>query len=610
MTEDLKAKIVITGEDKSKQATESAKHNVDKLTSSTTKNAKTSELNSKRVVKANKKISLSYSTLIKTAKLAGAAIVSVFTAIAGTAAAVFNASKTYQSLNASLKTVTGSAENAESAFNLISEFSKRTPFQLKEVADAFIKLKSLGLDPSEEALESYGNTASAMGKSLNQFIEAVADATTNEFERLKEFGIKAKQQGDDVSFTFQGVTTTVAKNAAEIEGYLRGIGNVQFAGAMDEQMQTIGGQLSNLKDSFFRLAVDIGKSGASDAISGLMSDIALIVQDTSKSVISNAGVIREAFNSLIGSARFFGNAFIAVFNGIQLASRILVRGLFGFAADINNALSVITFGETSKEFAKNAQNMEATMADLEQDIAEDAFDIKNAIGDMATSFTKIKIEQDKATASTKEAIKSNEDLKPAIDKTTDALKAQAAAAAAVSRELDQVKSPETETESSDKRIDTGLKVKRLSEQEGSLSEKIARNQKAWEEEKLRIKRKQAVLDAKNPFKVDNTAKFKELLDKGDISQQTFDDLTVNVTAKLKLPTQEQIDNDLRAVAENVLISLGVDINQQATVEAVKKARDEAQRKVEPIIVPVVFKSDSQSLGDQLEREVLKRGRRR
>lgn len=49
------------------------------------------------------------------------------------------------------------------------------------------------------------------------FVEAVADATVGEFERLKSFGIKANTLTDDVKFTFAGVTTTVKKNAADIE---------------------------------------------------------------------------------------------------------------------------------------------------------------------------------------------------------------------------------------------------------------------------------------------------------------------------------------------------------------------------------------------------------
>lgn len=145
----------------------------------------------------------------------------------------------FEKLEASLRTVTGSADNAAVAFGFIQEFASTTPFQLEEVTDAFIKLKALGLTPSQEALTSYGNTASAMGKSLNQMIEAVADATTGEFERLKEFGIKSKTQGDQVTFTFQGISTTVGKNAEEIEGYLKSIGEVQFAGAMSKPIRSM-----------------------------------------------------------------------------------------------------------------------------------------------------------------------------------------------------------------------------------------------------------------------------------------------------------------------------------------------------------------------------------
>lgn len=154
-----------------------------------------------------------------------------------------------ETIRTSLVTATGSVENAEKAFAGLQKFAATTPFALQEVSTAFIKLKNLGLDPSEAALTSYGNTAGAMGKSLNQMIEAVADATTGEFERLKEFGIKSKSEGNKVTFTFRGVSTTVKKNATEIEKYLRNLGDVQFAGGMERQAATIAGAFSNLQDS-------------------------------------------------------------------------------------------------------------------------------------------------------------------------------------------------------------------------------------------------------------------------------------------------------------------------------------------------------------------------
>jgi hypothetical protein len=162
---------------------------------------------------------------------------------------VLQTSRNIEQLKIQLETVTGSAQNAESAFAMVQNFAEQTPFQLEELVASFVKLKALGLDPSEKALKSYGNTASAMGKSLNQMIEAVADASVFEFERLKEFGIKARQETDSVSLTFQGVTTKVGKNAQEIIQYLQDIGNVQFAGAMEKQADTLSGAFSNLQDA-------------------------------------------------------------------------------------------------------------------------------------------------------------------------------------------------------------------------------------------------------------------------------------------------------------------------------------------------------------------------
>lgn len=172
----------------------------------------------------------------------------------------------FESMKVSLETVTGSADKATAAFDGILKFASKTPFQVSEITDAFIKMKALGLQPTEAALTSFGNTSSAMGKSLNQMIEAVADAATGEFERLKEFGIKASSEGDKVKFTFQGVTTEVKKSAADITQYLQSIGQTQFAGAMEKQMSTVSGAFSNAKDAIDQLIVSLGESGLNKVV--------------------------------------------------------------------------------------------------------------------------------------------------------------------------------------------------------------------------------------------------------------------------------------------------------------------------------------------------------
>lgn len=179
---------------------------------------------------------------------------------------LINTQRTFDKLNAGLITATGSAEGAAAAFDSLQKFAKETPYGLEQSVGAFIKLTNLGLKPSEAALTSYGNTAAAMGKDLDQMIEAVADATTGEFERLKEFGIKASQENGKVSLTFKGQTTTIRNNAKEIEKYLLDLGNVDFAGAMENRMKTLDGSIANLEDTIDGLFLKVSQSGIGDAI--------------------------------------------------------------------------------------------------------------------------------------------------------------------------------------------------------------------------------------------------------------------------------------------------------------------------------------------------------
>ena len=203
--------------------------------------------------------------LTKAAGAAAAAVVSLETA-KQVFSALVDSQRNFDKLNSGLITMAGSAENAAKAFSVLQQFAKETPYGLNQAVEGFTKLVALGLNPSKEALISYGNTAAAMGKDLNQMIEAVADASTFEFERLKEFGIKSSQQADTVSFTFRGVTTTVKKNSEEIQKYLLNIGNTDFAGAMETRSKTLDGQLSSLADSFDGLVLAVAQSGFGDAV--------------------------------------------------------------------------------------------------------------------------------------------------------------------------------------------------------------------------------------------------------------------------------------------------------------------------------------------------------
>lgn len=193
-----------------------------------------------------------------------------------------------------LTTLEGSAEKAKKSMAWISDFAARTPYEMNEVTDSFVKLKAYGLDPLKDGLlNSLGDTAAAMGKPVMQVVEAIADAVTGENERLKEFGIKAsKIKGTnftEYSYTDKNGKQQLAKvesnNRAMIQATLQTIWNEKYGGAMNKLSGTWEGMMSNLSDQWSRFKLLIAQSGVfdflKDKLSGFLDKVNKMADDGS-----------------------------------------------------------------------------------------------------------------------------------------------------------------------------------------------------------------------------------------------------------------------------------------------------------------------------------------
>lgn len=295
--------------------------------------------------------------LSKSAKVAGAAVTGLAAAVAAAAykaaQELVESQRQLDKMSASLKTLTGSTQGAKQALSILQDFARDTPYGLEQAVEGFRKLVALGLTPSEEALRSYGNTASAMGKDLNQMIEAVADASTFEFERLKEFGIKAKQNQSDIEFTFQGTTTVVKKNAADIEQYLLNIGNVNFAGAMADQANTLNGAIASAEDSWSQLKMTLATSLDVGSLAEPLRYIDDLIQEINSQVASG---------EFVAEMRMWGDMASDVGGAIEAS----FDAAFGMVADALNALnSAWTY--TSESITGSGEETASTIAESAAD---------------------------------------------------------------------------------------------------------------------------------------------------------------------------------------------------------------------------------------------------
>lgn len=192
--------------------------------------------------------------------LAGAFVLDVIMAWGGE---IVNITGEFQKFEAVLTNTLGSKGLAQQSLALIRQVAKDSNFTVRELTDAYVKLANRGIRPTQDELVRLNDIANSTGKSIDQLVEAQLDAMTGEFERLKEFGIRAQSEGNRVIFTFKGVTTEVTKSDKAIKDYILSLGELEgVKGATSAISKTLTGRISVMQDAFDQLFITIGQGNS------------------------------------------------------------------------------------------------------------------------------------------------------------------------------------------------------------------------------------------------------------------------------------------------------------------------------------------------------------
>ncbi|BFO64125.1 hypothetical protein [Chryseobacterium sp. KCF3-3] len=230
---------------------------------------------------------------------------------------VIEARSEYEKFDAVLTNTFQNKEVGQGALALLTDFAAKTPYQLNELTGSFIKLVNRGVLPTRNELTALGDLASSQGKSFDQLTEAILDAQTGEFERMKEFGIRASKDGGKVSLTFKGITKEVQMNDQAIKDAIISYGQMKgVAGSMDVISKTLGGRLSNLADQWWSFLVAVGgySGGIMGDTLGLIVDGLAFLQDHLPQIAHWFELLWQYLTPLVKSLKaFFKEAIQGVF---------------------------------------------------------------------------------------------------------------------------------------------------------------------------------------------------------------------------------------------------------------------------------------------------------
>jgi hypothetical protein len=206
----------------------------------------------------------------------------------------FTILSSFQDMKVALNQVTGSAQQGGRAFDFLNKFSETSRFNIKDLSNAFIALYRSGINPTEELLKTFTDTASATRQpleTLNALILLFTKGTEGgmgllQFRRLEGelvpvFKILRQQFGlskDSVEEYLKSVTGTKYVLDLLKEGLRTTFGGTEAANA-----KNLSTTFDDVKNAGEKLLASLGDSGLNKVLAEtfiLLKDIIDLVKNS------------------------------------------------------------------------------------------------------------------------------------------------------------------------------------------------------------------------------------------------------------------------------------------------------------------------------------------
>lgn len=189
--------------------------------------------------------------------------------------AVFQSLDNYQKFHASLKTMLkGNEDQAKALESQLVNLAKTTPFELKDVQDATKQLMAYGFRAGDvvDTMKRLGDVSAGIGAPIGDIaylygtLKTSGRVTLMDLNQFAGRGIPIWETlGKTLGKTTAQVRELVGKGKIgfkDIENAFKAMTKEggQFFNLMADQSKTVGGQWSNLSDTWEQIRVNIGKS--------------------------------------------------------------------------------------------------------------------------------------------------------------------------------------------------------------------------------------------------------------------------------------------------------------------------------------------------------------
>jgi tape measure domain-containing protein len=326
----------------------------------------------------------------------------------------------FEQTQVAFETMMGSAEQGQAMLRDLYDFASKTPFEIPGVLQSSRELMAMGIDAQDmiSTLTMLGDIASGVGtERLGQLtlaygqVQTATKLTGMELRQFTEAGVPLLESLSEIT----GKSTSEIKKSME-KGMIipasmvtQALQNMtqkggKFYNLMEKQSKTLGGAISNLKDSVTLMSSRVGML-ASSALGPLVNQIASFIKANGNAIISfltaaiAVGVFLVAVKNvvkgvsvLISLAKLLVVSFspIMVLFGLIAAvlGTVVYKAMNNFMGQISKTTDAAVKGSKNTgtaakdgygEAAKAAQDLAEKLKEIDEQVAKSERDFKESL---------------------------------------------------------------------------------------------------------------------------------------------------------------------------------------------------------------------------------------
>jgi len=348
---------------------------------------------------------LQTSGLKLTSVLKGAGVALAAIGAARLVKSIVSTTARFEDLNDALASVTGSAQAGGEAFDFVSKFATQTQFGVEDLTTTFIKLKASGIEPTQDLLTLFTDTAAVTTDQLGS-LQAITDLfarTTSgglgleELNRLADRGVPVFRILEEQLGLARLQISEVGKTAEGSKKILNALSKglrADFGGATANVVDNLSTQFSNLSIALKNSANEFGQ-GLSPVLKDTTAELTSFIENNEETIAALGrlgGVILQGVVKLfiglaeaLGAIVIGGEKLIGFFKEVQKETDHIHDDFSQLNSDFDSTgAGFQAMFRESKPVIKALGDMQMSAEDLGDTVAEAAekqANFNNAMGD-------------------------------------------------------------------------------------------------------------------------------------------------------------------------------------------------------------------------------------